>query len=95
MINSIIILDEIQSIPHNYWELVNQALKYLSSEFNCWIILMTATEPLIFKENIEIKSLVSNKSKYFTEFNRLDYVFDLEASDFDDFKDLILEENTF
>jgi len=89
MVNSIIILDEIQSIPHNYWELVNQTLKYLCREFNCWVILMTATEPLIFKENEEIKSLVSNKKKYFAEFNRLDYVFDLEARDFDDFKNLI------
>lgn len=89
MVNSIIILDEIQSIPHHYWELLNKTLKYLCKEFNCWVILMTATEPLIFKENEEIKSLVPNKEKYFAEFNRLNYTFDLETHDFEDFKDLI------
>jgi len=37
VINSIIILDEIQSIPHHYWELLNHTLKYLCKEFNCWV----------------------------------------------------------
>lgn len=89
MVNSVIILDEIQSIPHHYWELLNITLKYLCNEFNCWVVLMTATEPLIFKENEEIKSLVSNKEKYFSKFNRLNYTFDLEARNFEDFKGLI------
>jgi CRISPR-associated endonuclease/helicase Cas3 len=87
--NSIIILDEIQSIPHHYWELFNNTLKYLSNEFNCWVILMTATEPLIFKENEEIKSLVNNKELYFSKFNRLTYTFDLKKRDFEDFKGLV------
>ena len=39
IVNSIIILDEIQSIPHHYWELLNHSLKYLCKEFNCWVIL--------------------------------------------------------
>ena len=89
MVNSIIILDEIQSIPHHYWELFNNTLKYLCKEFNCWVILMTATEPLIFKENEEIKSLIPNKEKYFSKFNRLNYTFDLQTCDFEDFKGLI------
>ncbi|MGP8024730.1 MAG: CRISPR-associated helicase Cas3' [Methanobacterium sp.] len=89
IVNSIIILDEIQSIPHHYWELLNHSLKYLCKEFNCWVILMTATQPLIFEENIEIKSLV-NKEQYFKEFNRLSYTFNLQAEDFEDFKEFIL-----
>jgi len=52
IVNSIIILDEIQSIPYKYWSLLNQVLKYLSYNFNCWIILMTATQPLVFRKSI-------------------------------------------
>jgi CRISPR-associated endonuclease/helicase Cas3 len=88
IVNSIIILDEVQSIPHHYWKLLNHFLKYLCKEFNCWIILMTATQPLIFEENVEIKPLV-NKKKYYDKFNRLDYIFNLKTKDFDDFKEFI------
>lgn len=91
--NSIIILDEIQSIPHHYWELLNHCLKYLCNEFNCWVILMTATQPLIFKENKEVKSLV-NKKKYFKIFNRLNYKFSLKPTEFEDFKELVLKKIT-
>ncbi|MEN4006112.1 MAG: CRISPR-associated helicase Cas3' [Methanobacteriaceae archaeon] len=87
MINSIIILDEIQAIPHDYWKLLNLTLKYLCETFNCWAILMTATEPLIFKENNEIKSIIKDKEKYFKEFDRINYNFNLESEDFEDFKE--------
>jgi len=91
MVNSIIILDEIQSIPHKYWLLLNKMLKYLASEFNCWIILITATKPLIF-DNEEIKELVNNRDMYFEAFDRVDFNFDLNEKDFDDFKEEIFDE---
>ncbi len=87
IVNSILILDEIQSVPYEYWESINLILKYLCNEFNCWVVLMTATEPLIFKLNDEIKPLIKNKDKYFSNFNRLDYKFNLEPENFDDFKE--------
>jgi CRISPR-associated endonuclease/helicase Cas3 len=85
IVNSIIILDEVQSIPTKYWLLINRTLNYLCKKFNCWVILMTATEPLIFKENKEIKSLVKNKEKYFKLFNRYEFNFNLTKKNFDDF----------
>jgi len=91
MVNSIIILDEIQSIPHKYWLLLNKMLKYLASEFNCWIILITATKPLIFDKE-EIKELVNNRDVYFEAFDRVDFNFDLNEKDFDDFKEEIFYE---
>ncbi len=91
MINSIIILDEIQSIPHKYWLLINKMLRYLASEFNCWIILMTATKPLIFSKE-EIKELVKNRNMYFEAFDRVDFNFDLSEKDFEDFKEEIFKE---
>ena len=61
IVNSVILLDEIQSIPHKYWHLINMVLKHLAFEFNCYFILMTATKPLIFDDS-EIKELVKDRS---------------------------------
>lgn len=91
MVNSIIILDEIQSIPHKYWLLSNRMLKYLASEFNCWVILITATKPLIFDKE-EIKELVNNRDMYFEAFDRVDFNFNLNEKDFDVFKEEIFNE---
>ncbi|WP_413827205.1 CRISPR-associated helicase Cas3' [Methanobrevibacter sp. UBA313] len=92
MVNSIIILDEIQAVPFKYWNILNICLKKLAYEFNCWIILMTATQPLIFsEENGEILPLIS-KDEYFTVFNRVNYNFNLEDMSLDDFKDFIIDE---
>ncbi len=85
IINSIIILDEIQSIPHKYWLLINKILNYLAENFNCWIILMTATAPLIFGYD-EIKDLVTNRDEYFNIFNRVIFTFNLNPINFEDFK---------
>ena len=82
--NSIILLDEIQSIPYKYWGIINCILKKLTLEYNCWVILMTATQPFIFKEN-EIISLVDNVEHYFNQFNRIYYNFQLENISLNEF----------
>jgi CRISPR-associated endonuclease/helicase Cas3 len=72
IVNSIIILDEVQNIPIEYWNLVQEVLKAMANYFNCRIILMTATKPLIFEEG-EYKELVDNSGQYFEseELNRV------------------------
>jgi CRISPR-associated endonuclease/helicase Cas3 len=50
VMGSIIILDEVQSIPFELWDIVRQGLLFLAKKFNFTIILMTATQPLIFRE---------------------------------------------
>jgi CRISPR-associated endonuclease/helicase Cas3 len=93
MVNSIIILDEIQAVPYKYWNILNTCLKKLAYEFNCWIVLMTATQPLIFKEEEhEIIPLIENKTEYYDTFNRINYEFNLEKTPFDDFKNQIIKE---
>lgn len=87
--NSILVLDEIQSIPYKYWLLINRVLKHLAHNFNCWIILMTATKPLIFKDE-EIKELVTTTGEYFNAFNRVVFNFDLKIRGLDKFKYEIL-----
>lgn len=88
--NSIILLDEIQSIPHKYWGIINQVLTKLANEYNCWIVLMTATQPFIFKQN-EIVSLVENVEYYFNQFNRIEYNFQLEDIYLEEFGKNILD----
>ena len=49
---SIIILDEVQAIDYQYWLLIRECLLFLTKEFDVRIILMTATQPLIFKKEV-------------------------------------------
>lgn len=56
---SIVILDEVQSLPFEYWNAIRQSLLFLSKNYSIWFVLMTATQPLIFREG-EILELVGN-----------------------------------
>ena len=67
--NSIIILDEVQSIPVKYWLLLRNILITLSEMLNAYIIFVTATEPLIFKRGETIGLL--NKDYYFKILDRV------------------------
>ena len=70
--NSVIILDEIQQIKYELWPLIRQAFKTLGERYNCYFILMSATQPLIFIPGEEITELVPNYKSYFRSehFNR-------------------------
>ncbi|MGM0608841.1 MAG: CRISPR-associated helicase Cas3' [Candidatus Muiribacteriota bacterium] len=70
--NSIVILDEVQSIPLKYWELINLIFKYCAEEFNIYFVLVTATMPLIFsEEKNEIEELAISKKSYFDSLGRI------------------------
>jgi len=75
--NSIIILDEVQSIPHHYWLLFHDLLQTLSRFLNIHVVFVTATQPLIFDEENpgEIKELASNKRNYFSRLDRVTLTF--------------------
>ena len=62
---SIIILDEVQNIPIKYWRLVGSVLTDLTKYFDCTVILLTATQPMIFEKD-ECIELVQNHEKYFS-----------------------------
>ena len=68
--NSVILLDEVQQIPYKYWTLIRQALFTVAEHLNCYFILMSATQPLIFHPEKEINELVTNYETYFSYFNR-------------------------
>ena len=89
IVNSIVILDEVQSIPHEYWLLFKKLIDVFSRCFNTYFIFVTATQPLIFEPETEIKELVKDKSKYFSEFDRIELIPELESTPFDKFKEIV------
>jgi CRISPR-associated endonuclease/helicase Cas3 len=68
--NSVIILDEIQTIDFKHWQLINQVFTELGCLLNCFFILMSATQPLIFLPEAEIREIVPDHTSYFKLFNR-------------------------
>ena len=66
---SIIILDEIQSIPIKYWLLINKIFQLLTDKLNVYIVFVTATQPLIFEKD-DMVSLIESE-KYFHDVNRV------------------------
>lgn len=76
LVNSIIILDEVQTIPYHYWQLLKSVLEFLGETFNCYFIFMSATQPLIFNPEIvisgkkEIQEIIPAYKNYFKYFNR-------------------------
>lgn len=53
LLNSVVILDEVQSIPHKYWEPLSQIMNELT-QFGATIILSTATQPMILSNTQSI-----------------------------------------
>ncbi|MFZ3384483.1 MAG: CRISPR-associated helicase Cas3', partial [Candidatus Methanoperedens sp.] len=90
IINSIVILDEVQSIPHEYWLLFKEVISLFSKCFNTYFIFVTATQPLIFDESKkEIVELVTNKKYYFDKFDRIELIPNLQPLLLDNFKEII------
>ncbi len=84
---SILILDEVQAIPLEYWRLVRDALLHMAENFDMKIIMMTATMPAIFRG--ESVKLVPEPEKYFKHMDRTELIPRLEkavtAEEFADF----------
>ncbi|MDK2821811.1 MAG: CRISPR-associated endonuclease/helicase Cas3 [Clostridia bacterium] len=94
---SIILLDEVQSIPHDYWLLINKIFKKMAKFLDVYFVFITATQPLIFDEaNKEIDGILTDKSEYFSYFNRTIINYYPEEINIQDFKlklNHIIEEN--
>ncbi|MBD3170833.1 CRISPR-associated helicase Cas3', partial [Candidatus Bathyarchaeota archaeon] len=82
--NSIILLDEVQSIPYKYWPLLRRYLNIFSEFFHTYFIFMTATMPYIFPED-EITEIIDDPGQYYGFFDRVDLfpsLAELELSDY-------------
>ncbi len=65
--NSVVLIDELQSVDIKYYKLIESVLTSLCEFTNCRIIIMTATKPMILENAIE---LLPNNKQYYKEFNR-------------------------
>ncbi|SNS94762.1 CRISPR-associated helicase, Cas3 family [Anaerovirgula multivorans] len=77
--NSIIIFDEIQTIPIKCINMFNSAMNFLSNICNTTIILCTATQPLLATTEMPLKlsenpNIISNMQEKFQEFKRVDLI---------------------
>jgi CRISPR-associated endonuclease/helicase Cas3 len=71
-VGGIVILDEVQTLPHRYWELIRRVISRLADDHGIYFILMTATQPHIFKAGEEIRELAPGRETYFHALDRLD-----------------------
>lgn len=76
---SVIILDEIQNIPHEYWKLLSEIFNFMAKNFKTYFILATATKPQILIESKELakKEFKLNRIKLLNESDRLNTLEDL------------------
>lgn len=88
--NSVIVFDEVQSIPYYTRTLFFYAIGFLEKCLNTTILLMTATQPR-FKEDLvsleysEPIKLIDDEEKYFEKFKRVNII--------DKTEDIITKEN--
>ncbi len=83
--NSVVILDEVQSIPHKYWLVLKEILIKMAERFNFYVILSTATQPFIFEKNSFTEIL--NSKPYFEVLNRYEIKIDKTPKTINDLYD--------
>lgn len=62
--NAVVILDEVQAIPHEYWDDVHRMMKLCADRLGTTFLLMTATMPLIVDPATTPELLGSSEERY-------------------------------
>lgn len=97
--NSIIVIDEVQTVPDKMLSLFNLALNFLAKICNATIILCSATQPCFEKTmyplDKSVKDLITLTKEQETVFKRvrLEYKGEMDYEELADFAAGILEEN--
>ena len=97
--NSIIVIDEVQTVPDKMLSLFNLALNFLAKICNATIILCSATQPCFEKTmyplDKSVKDLITLTKEQETVFKRvrLEYKDEMDYEELADFAAGILEEN--
>ncbi|ELY41479.1 CRISPR-associated endonuclease Cas3'' [Natronorubrum sulfidifaciens] len=71
--NSVIVLDEPQSLPLDWWKLAPRLVAMLTERYDATVIAMTATQPQLFDDAVE---LVDDPDVYFEATERVHYHLD-------------------
>ena len=94
--NSIIILDEVQNIPPKYYKLIQVTFTEMAKFFKTKFILVTATQPTIFREVVELTDPSRDKTKrYFSDLNRMEIqktLLNKGCISLDDFNSILYED---
>ena len=81
--DSVVILDEPQSLPLDWWKLVPRLVTILTEQYNATVIAMTATQPQLFDAATErtdnVTELVDDPDVYFEATERVQYELDVSA----------------
>ncbi|MGV8146959.1 MAG: CRISPR-associated helicase Cas3' [Alkaliphilus sp.] len=87
--NSVVVLDEVQTINTKYFAVIRDFFEILADRFNMHVILLTATMPVILKT----QELIPNKEYYFKSLNRIE-IHNLadKTTSIDDFKGIVMNE---
>lgn len=72
----IVILDEVQNIPVEYWEATENALNFLAESWDTRFILMTATRPALLKNTKELTE--PYKKFFFNQLSRTELIIEAE-----------------
>lgn len=71
--NAVVVLDEPQSLPLDWWKLVPRLVEMLTEQYDATVIAMTATQPRLFDQAFE---LVDDPHTYFQAVQRISYELD-------------------
>jgi len=74
--NAVIIVDEPQSLPVEWWPLVVRLFELVVEQYNATVLNMTATQPSIFDvrdTDLDPVSLVPDRDRYFGAVERVEY----------------------
>jgi len=76
--NSVIVLDEPQTLSKPWWPAIRRLTETLTEEFGATIISMTATQPTLFTEAPQLESvpLVTDVDEHFNATERVTYAVD-------------------
>lgn len=74
--NSIVVLDEPQSLPLEWWKLAPRLVEVLTERYDATVITMTATPPELFDD---ATALVDDERMYFDAVERVSYELDESA----------------
>jgi CRISPR-associated endonuclease/helicase Cas3 len=72
MTNAIFVLDEIQNVPPDYYEVIELVFKEMARYFNAKFVFVTATQPFLFKNPADVRELTHGHTEaYFRNLDRI------------------------
>ncbi|KZN24963.1 hypothetical protein A4G99_24035 [Haladaptatus sp. R4] len=76
--NAVVILDEPQALPKQWWAVVPRLVRLLTDEFDATVIPMTATQPRLFSDTDDLQTvkLIDDPDEYYEQARRVRYTID-------------------